>query len=424
MSLFVLLCFPLFSSANAVTMWDGTYGGESNDTVESLIEMPDGGYLLAGTWTYNYSEDCLLIKTDPFGFLQWNKTYGGTGKDSLGELNTTADGGYIMAGRTTSYGVGDYDAWLVKFDALAQITWNKTYGGPDNDYIASFTETSDGGYALAGAWNLTTYNDLADGLAFQSLHGDFWLVKTTASGYMLWNKTYGGTGDDAALSLVATSDGGYALAGYTNSYGAGQSDFWLVKTNADGNVEWSKTYGGAGSEMAFRLVVTPDGGYSMAGVTNSFGAGDLDFWLVKTDSMGNMQWSKTYGGTDSDTAHSLIVTSDDGYAIAGQTRSFGAGGFDFWLIKTDGYGNAEWNKTYGGTADDTVPTLIATSDGGYALAGSTWSLGVGGDIWLIKTNMFGIYPEYTSLLTPAIVLTATAFIIIRKKRLLPKHAQT
>ena len=149
---------------------------------------------------------------------------------------------------------------------------------------------------------------------------------------MQWNKTYGGTSYDWAYALVQTSDGGYALAGRTASFGAGGDDFWLVKTDSAGNMQWNKTYGGTNDDMAFALVQTSDGGYALAGYTTSFGAGGLDFWLVKTDSAGNMQWNKTYGGTNNDMAFALVQTSDGGYALAGYTASL-ASGLDFWLVK-------------------------------------------------------------------------------------------
>jgi hypothetical protein len=151
---------------------------------------------------------------------------------------------------------------------------------------------------------------------------------------------------------------------------------------------WSKTYGGTNFDRANALVQTTDGGYALAGVTQSFGAGSSDSWLVKTDSAGNVLWNQTYGGTNSDGTNALVQTSDGGYALAGYTASFGAGGYDFWLVKTDSTGNTLWNKTYGGTGDDWAYALVQTSDGGYALAGYTASFGAGGgDVWLVKTDV-------------------------------------
>jgi len=181
--------------------------------------------------------------------------------------------------------------------------------------------------------------------------------------------------------LVQTGDGGYALAGYTNSFGAGGTDFWLVKVKPEMNLEhqrnlgvtfyggWSKTYGGASDDEAYSLVQTSDGGYALAGETDSFGAGGYDCWLVKTDSAGTMLWSKTYGGAGDDYAYSLVQTSDGGYAIAGYTDSYGAGRADCWLVKTDYDGNMLWNKTYGGADNDEGFSVIQTSDGGYAITG-------------------------------------------------------
>ena len=234
----------------------------------------------------------------------------------------------------------------------------------------------------------------------------------------MWSRTYGGTGWDLACSLVAASDGGYAIASWTTSFGAGSADFWLVKTDALGNMQWNQTYGGTGNDGAISLVATSDGGYAMAGST--YGAGSYDFWLVKTNANGNMQWNKTYGGTGWDEAYSLVATSDGGYAIAGRWNVkdfFGAGNGDVWLVKTDSFGNMQWNQTYGGTGYDWAYSLVATPDGGYALAGCTDSVGAGSnDFWLVKTDEFGVVPEYSSWLIPALVLTATAFLIIKAER--------
>jgi hypothetical protein len=255
--------------------------------------------------------------------------------------------------------------------------WNKTCGGTGDDWAETLVEVGGGGYILAGRT-----------LSFGAGSSDFWLVRTDSSGNMQWNKTYGGAGSDWAYDLVPTGDGGYSLAGYTGSFGV--NDVWLVKTDANGNMLWNKTYGGAGGDMAFALVQTSDSGYAIAGYTNSFGVGSEDFWLVRTDTNGNVQWNKTYGGTNQEWAYALVQTFDGGYAIAGHTKSFGAGGKDFWLVKADGNGNAQWNKTYGGTNEDPLYALVHTDDGGYALAGYTVSFGVGGDAWLVKTDANGI----------------------------------
>jgi predicted secreted protein len=307
----------------------------------------------------------------------WSQTYGGTNYERALSVVATGDGGYALAGYTNSFGAGSNDFWLVKTDSAGNMLWNKTYGGTGDDEAYSLVQTGDGGYALAGYTN-----------SFGAGGYDFWLVKTDATGNMQWNKTYGGTGDDEGGFLVQTADGGYALTGLTTSFGAGIADFWLVKTNASGNMQWNKTYGGTGADDPSMLVQTGDGGYALIGITNSFGAGGWDFWLVKTNATGNMQWNKTYGGTGDEVANCLVQTADGGYALTGLTTSFGAGIADFWLVKTDASGNMQWNKTYGGTGDDEAYSLIQTRDGGYALAGYTNSFGAGGyDFWLVKTDV-------------------------------------
>jgi hypothetical protein len=205
-----------------------------------------------------------------------------------------------------------------------------------------------------------------------------------------WNKTYGGVSNDAGGSVVQTSDGGYAIGGYTDSFGAGGVDCYLVKTDSSGNMQWNKTYGGAANDGAYFMVQTSDGGYALAGWTQSFGAGSDDLYLIKTDASGNALWNKTYGGIYDDGASGCTVqTGDGGYTFVGLTGSFGAGSMDWWLVRTDANGYMQWSKTYGGPDYDSPSFLIQTRDGGYAMAGSTNSYGTSQDMWLIKTDAAG-----------------------------------
>ena len=305
----------------------------------------------------------------------WSRTYGGAGYDmGGGETVQTGDGGYAISGETNSSGAGGLDFWLFKTDAGGNMQWNKTYGGAFNENIGDMRQTSDGGYAILG---YTT--------SFGAGNQDVWLVKTDAAGNMQWNKTYGGTGDEWAISVVQTSEGGYALLGYTSSFGAGSEDLYLVKTDAVGNMLWNKTYGGPNVEEGRSVVQTSDGGYALAGYTNSSGAGGSDFWLVKTDAAGNMLWNKTYGGTGSDYCENLIRTSDGGYAMTGHGTSFG--GYKAYLVKTDANGNMQWNKTYGGAIEIGIHVIQTAVDGGYAIVG--WNYVSGQNLLLIKTNATG-----------------------------------
>jgi hypothetical protein len=208
------------------------------------------------------------------------------------------------------------------------VTFAKTYGGTSYDWVSSVQQTSDGGYIVVGSTN-----------SFGAGSSDAFLIKTDANGNVQWVKAFGGTAEDGASSVQQTSDGGYILAGYTNSFGAGDYDVFLIKTDASGNVQWTKTYGGGNYDDASSVQQTSDGGYIVVGTTYSFGAGYSDVFLVKTNVSGNLQWAKTYGGTDYDWASSVQQISDGEYIVAGITASFGAGIDDILLVKTDASGN-------------------------------------------------------------------------------------
>jgi len=230
------------------------------------------------------------------------------------------------------------------------------------------------------------------------------LIGSVGASSMMWSQTYGGKNMDVGRSLVETSDGGYAIAGHTTSYGVGSHDFWLVKIDSNGNMEWNRTYGGAEPDRAYSLVETSDRGYAIAGGSR----------LVKTDEYGNMEWNKTIGGS----AYSLVEASDGGYALAGEISTIVMGSTDFWLVKTDGYGNEEWNQTYEGTSEEGAFSLVVTSDGGFAIAGYTTSFGAGSyDFWLIKTDQYGIIPEFPSWIILPLFLTVTLVVAIFRRKL-------
>jgi len=310
---------------------------------------------------------------------QWIRTYTNRKYDYAYAAVRSSEGGYVFAGKTSyNFSSGGYDGWLVKVNELGYVEWDKTYGEEDDEGANSLVKTSDGGYALAG-------------FARQPVSGvgDFWLLKTDSYGNMEWNRTYEGDGNDEAFSALQTSDGGYLLAGRTWTPERG-GDIWLVKTDSAGNEQWTKTFGGNVGENAYSLIHTPYGGYVIAGYTSSYGAGGGDFWLIKVDSYGNVEWNKTYGGWHSDIAYSIVNTDDGGYALAGDTESYGMGYTDGWLIKVDSTGNAQWNRTYGGRDWDMIRSLIQTPDGGFVFAGYTESSGSGQeDFWLVKTDSSG-----------------------------------
>ena len=303
--------------------WAKTFGGSNRDAGEAVILSTDGGYVIVG-WTESYgagSWDVYLIKTDTSGKETWSKTFGGTYQEEGRSVQQTSDGGYIIAGTKDSS--PSSDVLLVKTDASGNQVWAQTLGTADTDHGYSVQQTSDGGYIITGeAYSFGTKYDVL-------------LIKTDALGTQTWTKTFGGSGTDLAQSVQPTSDGGYIIAGSTDSYGAGGGDAYLVKTDADGNQVWAKTFGGAGGDGASSVRQTSDGGYIVAGATDSYGQGNGDLWLVKTDASGNETWSSAAGGADTDWGSSVQPAAGGGYVVCGTTMSYGAGGSDVWLVWTD-----------------------------------------------------------------------------------------
>jgi len=386
LSLIGLMCLFVFAEKEVLPIitWDKTYGGSSDDWAYSLIQTTDGGYAVAGETSSKGAgeKDFWVIKLDNKGNMIWDRTYGGSNDDSAYSLIQTTDGGYAVAGSTYSKGAGDRDFWVINLDNKGNMIWDRTYGGSDFDRARSLIQTTDGGYAVAGE----TYSKGAGGV-------DFWVIKLDYQGNMVWDKTFGGRSHDGAgsLSLIQTTDGGYAVAGDTFSKGAGNVDFWVIKLDHQGNMVWDKTFGGRSYDWARSLIQTTDGGYAVAGETYSKGAGNADFWVIKLDSKGSMIWDKTYGGNGYDAALSLIQTTDGGYAVAGDTSSKGAGDRDLWVIKLDSKGNMIWDRAYGGSDEDRANCLIQTTDGGYAVAGTTSSKGAGSDdFWVIKLESYSV----------------------------------
>jgi len=367
-----------------VVPWSRTFGGSGQDVAYSAQQTSDGGYILAGSTSSFGSgrDDAWLIKTDSFGNEEWSRTFGGSEDDLAQSVQQTSDGGYIFAGSTSSFGAGQEDAWLIKTDPRGNEEWARTFGGANSDSGSSVQQSSDGGYVVAGyTWS------------FGAGSFDAWLIKTDSRGNEEWSMRFGDTDYDWAHSVQQTSDGGYILAGWTCSFGTGYSDAWLIRTDSRGNEEWSMRFGDTDYDWAHSVQQTSDGGYVLTGSTFSFGAGEVDAWLIKADASGKEEWSKTFGGADPDGIRSVQQTSRGGYIVAGYACSFGAGSSDAWLIKTDPSGKEEWSTTFGGSLRDRAYSVQQTSNGGYILAGETESFGAGRfDGWLIKTDSLGNAP--------------------------------
>ncbi|HTJ51436.1 MAG TPA: hypothetical protein VL443_18380 [Cyclobacteriaceae bacterium] len=316
--------------------------------------------------------------------LKWSKAFGGSGIDRGYAVSKTTDGGTVVVGGTTTAdgdftsNLGGYDMFVIKLDASGTKQWIKTYGGSDDEYGNSVIATADGGYAIAGGtWS--TDGDVSGN------HGgsDGWVIKLDASGAKQWAKTFGEEGNDEILSIITTSDGGYVIAG--TSANGNTDNIWVLKLSSSSAIEWSKTFGASFWPLTHPMTITADGGYAITGYTNSINddfsnnLGGDDMFVIKLDASGAKQWAKTFGGSDVEYGNSIIATADGGYAIVGTTWSTNGdvsgnhGGSDGWVIKLDASGTKQWDKTFGGSADDNGNSLVTTSSGQYIISGSVES---------------------------------------------------
>jgi hypothetical protein len=360
--------------------WNKTYGGYYTDLAYSAQQTNDGGFILTGKRNWIDSDNAgsvWLIKTNKIGNIEWDETFVGPGDNWGSCIKQTSDDGYIIVG-VTNYKLENSDSgdiWLIKTDNYGNHVWNRTFG--ENGSIIEvgwyIEQTSDGGFILTG-----TKRDYDIGEI------DLWLIKTDSSGKMLWNKTYGGEGVEHGYCVQITSDEGYVICGVTSSYDEG---FWLLKTDENGNEEWNKTYDGSFLDDAYIVRQTIDNGYILIGSKWDSNNSSDDFRLIKTDSLGNKLWDKTYGGNDRDWGRFVYQTSDGGFLLSGWTESFCLKNTNIWFVKTDKDGNLIWDKSIGGSSFEFGYYVEEISDGGYIIAGSTRSYGSGSaDVWLVKMS--------------------------------------
>ena len=359
------------------------YGGTGNEKGFAIQQTNDSGYIAVGYSTRSSSEiiaKVYAVKTLSNGDTVWTRTYGGGSDDYGYDVRQTNDSGYCIAGYTSSFGSGGSDVYLVKTNSAGNQVWSKTYGGTSSEFGYAMEQTSDSGFVIVGQ----TYSYGVGG-------ADIYLIKTNAFGDTLWTRTYGGASYDVAYSVQQTNEGGYILTGWTYSFGTA-GDIYLVKTNSTGDTLWTKVYGGNDADWGNSVVQTADSGFIIAGWTSSYGAGSEDCYLIKTNSQGDTVWTKTFGGAAKDRAYAVRQTDDGGYITAGLTASYGNGQTDYYLIKTDANGNFLWSRTFGKIDFDEAYGMDLTSDGGFVTTGTSYTVVTpfSYDLSIVKTNSSGL----------------------------------
>ncbi|MDD5088497.1 MAG: choice-of-anchor J domain-containing protein [bacterium] len=387
---FPLLFMACFSAATAQpdSLWSNTFGRTNGEACYAVAQTTDGGYVLGGYSDPPSGRDEIwIVKVNADGDSAWSRAFAaGSGQGACHSILATDDGGCALVAEREMWENGQYtyDFWLIRLSANGDSLWSSTIGGDPEEYPYSLQRTNDGGFIIAGA----TY--AVDG----SGNWDMLLVKVSASGDSVWSRRFGGPNMEFAYSVQQTEDGGYVIAGMTESFGHGyptHPDFWVVKTNANGDSLWSRACGGEYTEECIYVRQTTDGGYILAGITDSFGPyapGSLNNYLVRINTNGDTLWTRAYGGTSTDRCEAALLLHDGGCLLGGGTLSFGSGSSDMWLLRTNASGDSLWSRTFGGSDWDKCNALAATSDGGYIIGGETSSFGFV-DMWLVKTGPDG-----------------------------------
>jgi hypothetical protein len=343
------------------TLWVRTYGGLLADYCGYSVEQtPDGGYIFVGASEspFEYMYDICLIKTDRDGEVAFNRTYVWDAADVGYSVHPTRDGGFVITGCGTSFGMGSHDIYLIKVDEYGDTLWTRVYGGPALDMAFSVRQTSpDDGFVVVGVTD-----------RMYCFLNDIILLKTDANGDSVWARTYGGDRDDVARSVEQTQDGGFIIGGTTESFGKGGLDIYLIKTDADGDTIWTRTFGGPEDETGTSVKETADGGFIVVGTTASFGAGCDDVFMVRTDRQGKALWTRTFGGEGYESGLSVDRTPDGGFVIAGSLYPLPAGPHQVYILRTDPSGKCLWTRTYAGAGVERGNAVTVTSEGAYIIA--------------------------------------------------------
>ena len=444
-------CVEMYNGANWISLCSSVpssilpktlLGSNQEERANFVIQTADSGYVFAGytegsetgdvTHPNAGLQDCWIVKMSKTGVIEWNRVMGGSEYDVLAEIRQTTDGGYIFcatsgssaSGDVTGINKGEYDYWVVKLDANGATAWDVLIGGDNYEFANSIVQTADGGYIVGGHSTSSANGDVT--ATNHSANADYWIVKLNASGAITWNVLLGGNGTEEMPNITQTTDAGYIVAGTSSSSAngdvsgtvSGTYDFWVVKLNSTGGIIWNRLIGGNQEEFANSVAQAADGGYIVAGSSNSPASGNIsvsthgefDFLLVKLDAAGNIVWNKMLGGAGEDIPYAVNPTNDGGYILAGFSLSSASGnvvdnsyGFeDGWILKLDASGNIIWNKLFGGDKSDYIVSIQQTFDGGYIATGFTNSSangtitgvnhdpsGASSDFWVIKLDANG-----------------------------------
>ena len=389
---FVLISNLAFSQIT----WEKLFSKKSTVSFRNVIEVPSGGYIVAG-----YTADSTANDTDAYavrmttaGDTLWTRKINGpnNGKDLFYKVINTGDGGFAFCGYSTNNGIGNDDAYIVKMNSSGTIQWSKYWGGTGKERAQDIVQTADGGYAISG------YTTSAPAAYY-----DAFIVRFNSSGDTLWSKRYGSGGFDDANAIVLMPDQGFLIGGQSTN-GSSGLDMYLVRVRSNGDTLWTKKFGTTGTDNIEHIIRQSDGSFIIAGGTDGPGLGGNDGYAVKTDTGGTVLWSKIYGGNSQDDFHQVYKTVDGGFIFSGTSRSSGALEPNMWLQKTNSAGDSTWSKTYGGDNHDHGYSAVQTIDGGYILCGYSSSFGFNAEeAYIVKTNGSGNITDYLTYITIAAI---------------------
>jgi len=376
----ICLTGAVLSAAPAVT-FDETFGGKEDDVANAVVETDDG-YLIAGkskSFTKHRDFDAYLIKIDRQGKKIWSKIYGGEDDDEANDI-TRFGKDFVFVGSTESFGNDRLSFYIVKIDTEGKLDWQKAYYRDEDDEYYGNAVTSDG--------QALVFAGTERHLQFFSSKINPYLFKMTDEGDKIWGGYYGGKDEDSAAAVISVEDG-YLMAGKTESYGHGDDDSYVVKIDKMGKEQWYAAYGGEDDDRAHDIIATEDG-YLIVGTTESFGLNYEDIYVVKTDKKGKVLWQRSYGGSRDDEGFAVTKSPDGGYVIAGRSESFSRrNGFDLYLIKIDAKGKLLWERTYGGESDDAGYDIITTEDGYLVVGDKKTQISRDSDVWILKVDFKG-----------------------------------